>query len=537
MKINNNSKTTHTMRAVLLLTILFTLTPFVSAQEESAAGGAFSSITDLIQGLAIGIGEIVTLGGVPDSAEPTVLSGIFFIFVFTAFFMAGQLVFVKGDRYTDNNKEGRKYAGIFAALIALTATIMVPPAFILSFSGTLTLLIMSMMFLAVIALPLYVMYSFVPDILNDNDTVVGMTKVLLSIVTIFTIGLYTELLNGIDTAPQSVASQGIGGAFGQVIVDIIGTLTGLVLLIFVVTFILGIKQAWPKSKKKKTSNKSSWVDSFVASDEDVINKEITSTIKDLDNVRQGQLPVQERVSDYITDARKELNDPTGGSLTKIIGYLNNILEDVNGQDRQQTLLGEVKQQKNKWEAHKENLKKDKARIKGLIADINELIEEAQKDLKPQEDKAILDSKNELLARMHNTTDSLQKYLDDFSQAYVKKAKNAAEKYNLLFSELKTFEDLEEELDSFESIDMSRIDEDFSKIEKDAKEIEKRAMKTVANLGDKARNKDLDKNKPRARKEIENTVTKLESLIRDFKQDFDDLRKDITTVEDVLSQTV
>lgn len=363
MKENND---TVNLRKILLATGLFLTTPIVAAQDENA----FSSIVDIIQDLAIGIGQIVTLGGIENSTP--VLQAIYFLMIFTAFFMGGLIAF--GGRSNMDAKQARKYSAIFAALIALTATIVTPTSFVTTLSGTLSLIIMSLMFLAIIALPLFVMYKLVPDVSGQNDMFVGMTKVILSIVSILVISIYANLIEGMnEQEATNVASEGIGGALAQPIVEIIGTLTGIVLLIFVVTFGLGIKQAWPKSKNKKSSSGNEWYKNLGPSDKNLLNNEIETTVKDLDDIRRGQSPVRERIQDYLKDAKKELHKPTGGSLSKVLGYLKNMLEDIDGDGRDKTLKDELQEQRDTWEKHKRNLRKYNEELRSLPKRLEEVV--------------------------------------------------------------------------------------------------------------------------------------------------------------------
>lgn len=363
MKENN---TTMNLRTKLFATGLFLTTPIVAAQDENA----FSSIVDIIQDLAIGIGQIVTLGGIENSTP--VLQAIYFLMIFTAFFIGGLIAF--GGRSNMDAKQARKYSAIFAALIALTATIVTPTAFVTTLSGTLSLIIMSLMFLAIIALPLFVMYKLVPDVSGKNDMFVGMTKVILSIVSILVISIYADLIEGMDEqAATSVASEGIGGALAQPIVEIISTLTGIVLLIFLGTLIHGVKQAWPKSKNNPSNSGNEWYKMLGPSDKNLLNNEIENTVKDLDDIRRGQSPVRERIQDYLKDAKKELHKPTGGSLSKVLGYLKNMLEDIDGDGRDKTLKDELQEQRSTWEKHKENLKNYNDELRSLPEKLTKIL--------------------------------------------------------------------------------------------------------------------------------------------------------------------
>lgn len=205
---------------ILLLVGLFLITPSVQAQEENP----FTTIADLIQDIFVGIGQIVSMGGLEQDQQVFFLRAVVFFGIFTAFYMGGQFALRNvGD-------QANKYAGIFAFLIALTASIMMPSEFIRPLTGSLTLLIMSLMFLGVLGIPLYVMYIFIPSF-TRNKFAIHSVQLVLSIVSIFVVSVFS-----------TAVLEGDSGSISEGLFSFIATLPGLLLILFLVlAFVSGFK--------------------------------------------------------------------------------------------------------------------------------------------------------------------------------------------------------------------------------------------------------------------------------------------------------
>ena len=199
---------------ILVLFLLFFSFPFVSAQEEA---NPFSSISELIQDLGVGIGQLVSLDDIDKKEQLLFFRAVFFFAVFTAFYMGGQIVF------KDLGAQGRKYAGILAFIVSIIPSILTPDSFIDPLAGSLTLFVMSFAFLGVISIPIYVMFSFLPKIV-PNETLLSGFRFIISVVSIFVTSMFSTAVMEETSSPQ--VNEGL--------LSVISTLPGLLLIVFLV---------------------------------------------------------------------------------------------------------------------------------------------------------------------------------------------------------------------------------------------------------------------------------------------------------------
>ena len=204
-------------RFTLLVLLAFFIVPGASAQDED---NAFSSLAGIIEDIFVSIGQLVSMSGLNDEQEALFLRAIVFFAIFTAFYMGGQFALRNFGEKTN------KYAGIFAFLIALTTTVSMPNAFIDPLTGSLTLMVMSLMFLAVLGLPLYVMYSFLPSV-TTHEGIISGARFTISIVSILIVSMFS-----------TAVLEGDQGQINEGLLSIISTLPGLLLIAFSVTAFL-----------------------------------------------------------------------------------------------------------------------------------------------------------------------------------------------------------------------------------------------------------------------------------------------------------